>query len=104
MRSFPTSIAFLHVLSICSCDQVSLPAVTRERTLSVMKLPISSAAEILGGTPFFLGTRVPVQTLLDYLEGGESINAFLDAFPSVSRDQVIAFLGMIKDRLTEMSL
>jgi uncharacterized protein (DUF433 family) len=76
---------------------------TGGRTLPAMKPPISNAAEILGGTPFFLGTRVPVQTLLDYLQGGESINAFLDAFPSVSRDQVIAFLEMVKGRLIEMS-
>lgn len=69
-----------------------------------MKLPISNAAEILGGTPVFVGTRVPVQTLLDYLEGGEAIGAFLAAYPSVSRDQVIAFLEMAKDRLIETSL
>jgi uncharacterized protein (DUF433 family) len=69
-----------------------------------MKPPISNAAGILGGTPVFLGTRVPVQTLLDYLEGGESIDAFLDGFPSVSRDQLIKFLEMAKDRLIEASL
>ncbi len=76
----------------------------RRRTLPAMKPPISNAADILGGTPVFLGTRVPVQTLLDYLEGGESIDAFLDGFPSVSRDQVITFLEMAKDRLIEASL
>jgi uncharacterized protein (DUF433 family) len=81
-----------------------LPTVTCERTLPVMKLPISNAENILGGTPVFLGTRVPVQTLLDYLEGGEAIDAFLNGFPSVSRDQVIAFLEMAKDRLIETSL
>ena len=52
----------------------------------------------------FSGTRVPVQTLLDYLEGGESIDDFLDGFPSVSRDQVISFLEMAKDRLIETAL
>ena len=46
----------------------------------------------MDGTPVFPGTRVPVQTLLDYLEGGETIDAFLEGFPSVSRDKVIAFL------------
>lgn len=76
----------------------------RRRTLPAMKPPISNAADILGGTPVFLGTRVPVQTLLDYLKGGESIDAFLDGFPSVSRDQVITFLEMAKDRLIEASL
>ncbi len=46
----------------------------------------------MGGTPVFSGTRVPVQTLLDYLEAGESIDDFLEGFPSVSREQVIAIL------------
>ena len=78
--------------------------VARKRTLRAMKLPISNAAHILGGTAVFLGTRVPVQTLLDYLEAGETMDAFLDGFPSVSRDQVIAFLEMAKDRLIETSL
>ena len=53
----------------------------------------------MGGTPVFSGTRVPVQTLLDYLEAGESIDAFLEGFPSVSREQVITFLEQAKDRL-----
>ncbi len=55
----------------------------------------------MGGTPVFLGTRVPVQTLLDYLEAGESIDDFLDGFPSVTRAQVVAFLEQAKDRLVE---
>lgn len=46
----------------------------------------------MSGTPVFCGTRVPVQTLLDYLEGGETIDDFLEGFPSVTRDQVVAFL------------
>lgn len=53
----------------------------------------------MGGTPVFFGTRVPVQTLLDYLEGGETIDAFLEGFPSVTREQVVAFLEEAKDRL-----
>ncbi len=57
--------------------------------------------EILGGTPVFAGTRVPVQTLLDFLESGDSIYTFLDGFPSVRYDQVIAFLQRAKDRLIE---
>jgi uncharacterized protein (DUF433 family) len=52
----------------------------------------------MGGTAVFAGTRVPVQTLLDYLEAGESIDDFLDGFPSVTREQVIAFLEDAKDR------
>jgi uncharacterized protein (DUF433 family) len=62
---------------------------------------ISSDPDIMGGTPVFAGTRVPVQTLLDYLEGGESIDEFLAGFPSVTREQVIEFLEAAKDRLVE---
>ena len=48
--------------------------------------------EILGGTPVFAGTRVPVQNLFDCLEAGDSLDVFLEAFPSVSREQVVAVL------------
>jgi uncharacterized protein (DUF433 family) len=48
--------------------------------------------EILGGTPVFVGTRVPVQSLFDHLEAGDSIDDFLEGFPSVRHDQVIAVL------------
>jgi uncharacterized protein (DUF433 family) len=60
---------------------------------------ISRNPEIIGGTPVFRGTRVPVQTLLEYLEAGEKIDDFLAGFPSVSREQVVAFLEEAKDRL-----
>jgi uncharacterized protein (DUF433 family) len=53
---------------------------------------ISTSPEIMGGTPVFAGTRVPIQTLLDYLKAGESIDDFLDGFPTVAREQVIALL------------
>jgi len=67
-----------------------------------MKPPIvSRRPDVMGGTPVFSGTRVPVQTLLDYLEDGESIDEFLAGFPSVTRRQVIAFLEEAKDRLIE---
>ena len=55
--------------------------------------------EILGGTPVFTGTRVPVQHLLDYIEGGDTLDDFLEGFPTVSREQAIAFLEMAKDAL-----
>ena len=48
--------------------------------------------KIMGGTPVFVGTRVPFQNLIDYLEGGESIEDFLDGFPSVKREQVLAVI------------
>ena len=53
---------------------------------------ISRDPDIMGGAPVFSGTRVPVQTLLDYLEAGDSIDEFLKGFPSVTREQVVAFL------------
>jgi uncharacterized protein (DUF433 family) len=55
--------------------------------------------EIMSGAPCFAGTRVPIQNLIDYLEGGESIEDFLEGFPTVSREQVIAFLEEAKDRM-----
>lgn len=58
-----------------------------------------SNPEVLGGTPVFTGTRVPVQTLLDYLEAGDSLDEFLAGFPSVRREQAVAFLEMAKDAL-----
>jgi uncharacterized protein (DUF433 family) len=64
-----------------------------------MKQPVVSRnPEVMGGIPVFCGTRVPVQTLLDCLEAGESIDDFLAGFPSVTRQQVIAFLEQAKDR------
>jgi uncharacterized protein (DUF433 family) len=60
---------------------------------------ISQTLDVMGGTPVFAGTRVPIQTLLDYLEAGESISDFLQGFPSVSREQVISFLEQVKDHL-----
>ncbi len=68
----------------------------------IMKQPVvSRSPDIMGGTPVFTGTRVPVQTLLDYLEAGETIDEFLAGFPSVKREQVVAFLEQAKDRLVE---
>jgi len=65
-----------------------------------MTMPIiSRSPDVMGGTPVFAGTRVPVQTLLDYLAAGESIDEFIEGFPSVSRAQVIAFFEQAKDRL-----
>jgi uncharacterized protein (DUF433 family) len=65
------------------------------------KLIVCRDPAIMGGTPVFCGTRVPVQTLLDYLEAGETIDDFLEGFPSVTRGQVVAFLEQAKDRLVE---
>jgi len=53
---------------------------------------VTSSPDVLSGTPVFAGTRVPVQALIDYLEGGETIDDFLAGFPTVTREQVVAFL------------
>jgi uncharacterized protein (DUF433 family) len=60
---------------------------------------VHSDPNILGGTPVFVGTRVPVQALIDYIEGGHSLNAFLDDFPTVTRDMAIAALEQAKAHL-----
>lgn len=64
-----------------------------------MQQVIHSDPEILGGTPVFCGTRVPVKNLIDYLEAGDSLEIFLDAFPSVSREQATAALGQAGELL-----
>jgi uncharacterized protein (DUF433 family) len=67
-----------------------------------MKQPIvSRSPDVMGGAVVFYGTRVPVETLLDYLEAGESIDDFLEGFPTVSRELVIDFLKEAKDRVIE---
>jgi uncharacterized protein (DUF433 family) len=55
--------------------------------------------EVMGGAPVFTGTRVPVQNLVDYLEGGESIDDFLAGFPTVKREQIIVFIEAARDSL-----
>jgi uncharacterized protein (DUF433 family) len=64
---------------------------------------ISRDPAVMGGTPVFRGTRVPVQTLLDCLEAGDSIDEFLSGFPTVKREQVILFLKAAKERLVELA-
>ena len=64
---------------------------------------ITISPEIMGGTPVFAGTRVPVQTLFEYLEAGDTIDDFLDGFPTVTREQVVELLETAKVRvLTEV--
>jgi uncharacterized protein (DUF433 family) len=60
---------------------------------------IHSDPDILGGTPVFVGTRVPVRTLVEYLAAGDTLDEFLDHFPSVSREQAIAALEQGNDLL-----
>ena len=64
----------------------------RRKVVPMGHTTVSISPDVMGGTPVFPGTRVPVQTLLEYLEAGERIDDFLAGFPSVSREQVVAFL------------
>jgi len=61
---------------------------------------IHSDPDILGGTPVFVGTRVPIKTLLDYLKAGDSLDEFLDHFPSVNHTQAIALIELAQEMLT----
>ena len=68
-----------------------------------MKEPIITASpDVMGGTPVFAKTRVPVQTLLDYLKAGESIDDFLEGFPTVTKEQVVAFLEEAEEQIVKM--
>lgn len=60
---------------------------------------VHSDPQIMGGTPVFVGTRVPFQTLLDYLQAGDPLAEFLEDFPTVSREQAVAALEQAKDAL-----
>ena len=58
---------------------------------------VHSGPQILGGTPVFVGTRVPVKSLYDYLAAGDSLDEFLESFPSVTREQAIAALELARE-------
>lgn len=62
---------------------------------------ITSDPDILGGTPVFAGTRVPLRNLIDYLEAGDTLDDFLDAFPTVTREQAIAALEAAQELLSD---
>ena len=64
------------------------------------KAVVHSDPKILGGIPVFVGTRVPVKNLIDYLESGDTLDEFLQAFPAVSREQAIAALEIAREALT----
>jgi uncharacterized protein (DUF433 family) len=68
--------------------------------MATLESVVQSDPEILGGTPVFVGTRVPVKNLLDYLAAGDRLDQFLDDFPSVSREQAVAVLEVARDLLT----
>jgi uncharacterized protein (DUF433 family) len=69
--------------------------VSRERLAEV----IHRSSDVMSGTPVFKGTRVPIQTLIDHLEAGDSLSVFLADFPSVTREQAVAVIELAKDAL-----
>jgi uncharacterized protein (DUF433 family) len=71
-----------------------------ERTMAEPSV-IHSDPEILGGTPVFVGTRVPLKNLIDYLEGGHPLDEFLDDFPTVTREQVLSVLDEAQEALSQ---
>ena len=60
---------------------------------------ITSSPDVMGGTPVFAGTRVPIQTFIDYIKGGESIDDFLEGVPTVSKEQILVFLDEVKEQM-----
>lgn len=64
---------------------------------------VHSDPEIMGGEPVFVGTRVPVYNLFDYLEAGDSLDEFLEQFPSVTREQAVAALEMAKESIVAVA-
>ena len=82
-----------------------LPLISRRQFsyhISMKEPIITASSDVMGGTPVFAKTRVPVQTLLDYLKAGESIDDFLEGFPTVSKEQVVAFLEEAEEQIVKM--
>ena len=65
---------------------------------------VQRSSKILGGTPVFAGTRVPIQTLLDFLAAGDRLDDFLDEFPTVTREQAVAFLEFAEEAALKLPI
>jgi len=77
---------------------------TYSDTIRIMKSPVvTSSKEVMGGTPVFSGTRVPIQTLIDFLKAGDSIDDFLEGFPTVTREQVLEFLEVAEQQMEKIA-
>jgi uncharacterized protein (DUF433 family) len=72
---------------------------TQVMSTASLKGIVHSDPEIMGGIPVFVGTRVPVESLFDHLKAGDSIDVFLDGFPSVKREQVVAVLELVEHEI-----
>ena len=78
-------------------------AASARRTIMVIDGLVHSDLEILGGTPVFIGTRVPLQNLFDYIVAGDGLDEFLDQFPSVGREQALATIAFVRDAMMAAS-
>jgi uncharacterized protein (DUF433 family) len=74
---------------------------TKKTAVKTLENVVSVHPERMSGVPVFAGTRVPIQNLFDYLEGGETLEEFLEGFPPVTREQAVAVLELAKERLLE---
>ena len=81
------------------CSLYPLFALLSRATIEAMSNVVHIDPEILGGTPVFRGTRVPVETFFDYIQGGEPLSEFLEDFPTVAREQVVELVEEIKRRI-----
>jgi uncharacterized protein (DUF433 family) len=88
------------ISSLVGSATLALQFMRMERPINPQNPVVHCDPQILGGAPVFVGTRVPLRNLIDYLEGGHSLDEFLDDFPSVSRDQAIAALESAHEVLT----
>ena len=98
LDGFP-SVSREQVIAFLKNEIFPNPQTKKKISTALMSSVVKIDPEIMSGAPCFSGTRVPIQNLIDYLEGGDTIEEFLDGFPTVSREQVIAFLEEAKDRM-----
>ena len=87
------------MITLLRAFQASIMAMSSNGNQRMNQNIVHSDPEILGGTSVFVGTRVPVKNLFDYLEGGYTLEQFLDQFPSVSRNQAIAALELAREAI-----
>ena len=89
---------FVHTEGVVGSNPIS-PTISRVFGMSVRSSLVSLDPDVMGGTPVFAGTRVPVATLFDYLEHNDTLDVFLDDFPTIERERAIAFLESAKEAM-----
>ena len=92
-----------HTTTVCLNAGIELKLPIREVDMPDTALVVRGDPDILGGTPVFVGTRVPCRNLIDYLEPNHSLDEFLDSFPSVSREQAVASLEAAHEAVSTLA-